>query len=272
MGAGFDRVVAALDAHGRQPRVYGSGQANAHCPGPGHYRDDQHPSLKIGHGKGGALVYCHALCHTDDVLAAIGLTAADLFDEPRTRPDHPDRNQLHAAIGKARGFSPADRWVYGWLLWPMNWDGSGVPLRFQPRSQRELADACGLDLASVKQSITHLVHHGWLAISCGQPDCKREAPHAGRGHRSVYEFPGIGADCPGESCRSRCRTKKGATRAHLRVVNAASAITLIAILGSAGSAASPTTTYLQQKPAVDLRVSASSAPISLCRLHLFTEE
>ena len=48
----------------------------AKCPA----HDDQTPSLSISEGNDGrALVKCHAGCATDDVLAAIGLTAADLF-------------------------------------------------------------------------------------------------------------------------------------------------------------------------------------------------
>jgi hypothetical protein len=260
-GPAFDRVIAALEAAGRQPRVYGSGKATAHCPGPGHDRGDQHPSLKISPGKDGALVYCFALCNTEDVLAAIGLTMAELFDEPRQpAPQAPATRQLRTAIGKARGLSDGDRYLYLWLLTLANWDTAEIPLPFQPRSQRVLAAACGLNLASVKQATRHLVLHHWLTVTCGAPGCKRDDLHPGAGHRSAYSFPGIGGDCPGGDCRTRCRTRKGARRTHLKVVSSASAITVITLLSVAGGASHPPTTYLQRKPASDLWLCAPRAP------------
>src|SRR2546430_17356888 len=48
----------------------------AKCPA----HDDRKPSLSIDEGLDGrALLKCHAGCDTNDVLAALGLTPADLF-------------------------------------------------------------------------------------------------------------------------------------------------------------------------------------------------
>jgi hypothetical protein len=270
MGEAVDRVIAALDAAGCRPRRYGTGAVTAHCPGPGHWRGDVNPSLRVGWSEDRALVYCHALCATEDVLTAIGLTPADLFDQPRQRPAGPTRNQLHTAIGRARGLSAADRWVYGWLMWPMNWDGSGVPPRFQPRGQRELAAACGLARMAVQQSVAHLVSHGWLTVTCGREGCERPGLHPGRGHVPVYGFPGIGEDCPGRKCRTRYRPEKAARAANLRLVAGAGAVTAVTLLSVAGRASPPTTTCLQQKPASDLRVHVQSAAIYRPQLQPFT--
>ncbi|MET8169294.1 DUF3987 domain-containing protein [Streptomyces sp. NPDC005329] len=75
-----DRVLDALQNHGSRGR-------GAHWQCPAH--EDRSPSLTIGHGEKGAVVKCHAGCPTEDVVAALGLTMADLFDEPleqRVRP------------------------------------------------------------------------------------------------------------------------------------------------------------------------------------------
>ncbi|HEV8276269.1 MAG TPA: hypothetical protein VGQ26_11320 [Streptosporangiaceae bacterium] len=270
MGAAFGRVIAALDTAGRQPRVYGSGKATAHCPGSGHYRGDQHPSLTIAPGDGCALVCCHALCDTADVLAAIGLSPADLFDEPRKPAQgRPSTKQLKAAIGKARGLSWADRYLYLWLLWLADWDTAEIPFPFQPRNQRALAAACGQGRMTIQQSSAHLALHGWLAISCGVKGCNREGPHRGRGHRIVYGFPGIGENCPGEGCRFRTRPEKAAQRSHLSVVGGASAMAVTTLLSVAGAGLPPPTTYLQPKPASDLRRSPPIAAFYQRRLQPF---
>lgn len=58
----------------------------AQCPA----HPDSKPSLSVAVGEAGdrAILKCFADCSTDDVLAALGLTATDLFDEPREPNGH----------------------------------------------------------------------------------------------------------------------------------------------------------------------------------------
>ena len=70
---------------GRLDRVkaVGNGQWMARCPA----HDDNRPSLSFKVGDDGqALVYCHAKCPLDDVLAAMNppMTMADLFPKGTT--------------------------------------------------------------------------------------------------------------------------------------------------------------------------------------------
>lgn len=246
-GAAFDRVLAALDKAGRQPRIYGSGKATAHCPGPGHWRGDQTPSLIITPGDGCALLYCHALCSTEDVLAAVGLTAGDLYDQPRAK--RPGRNQLRDAISKARGLTGTERYLYLWLLWRADWDTCIIPPQFQPRSQRDLAAAAGLNRVTVQQATGHLILHHWLAVTCAASGCKRDHPHQGRGHRLVYGFPGVGENCPGRGCEGR-REQKAVRRSHLRLVSGSDA------------AASPFTTSFRQNRLLTCDVAQTTRPFS----------
>lgn len=47
------------------------------CPAHG----DRNPSLHVTHREGRWLLYCHAGCELEDVLARAGLEQRDLFDE-----------------------------------------------------------------------------------------------------------------------------------------------------------------------------------------------
>lgn len=77
-----ERLVAALDAAGCRPRQGESaGKWSARCPA----HDDSSPSLSIGSIEGQALLYCHTGCDTADVMAALGLGMADLFDNRHGR-------------------------------------------------------------------------------------------------------------------------------------------------------------------------------------------
>lgn len=76
----FERVLAALEAHG-DLRVTGTGrQRSSRCPA----HDDRAPSLSVTEGESRVLLRCHANCPTEDILAALNLRMADLFDAPRT--------------------------------------------------------------------------------------------------------------------------------------------------------------------------------------------
>src|SRR5215211_4830280 len=73
----FDRLCAALRRAGKVVRTNRPGQVMAQCPA----HDDQRPSLSVKAIEGQVLLYCFANCHVDDVLARLGLTTRDLFDD-----------------------------------------------------------------------------------------------------------------------------------------------------------------------------------------------
>ena len=70
-----ETVLAALRRTGRQPSAHGDGWKGK-CPA----HDDRNPSLSIATGKDErVLLYCHAGCRIEQVLAALSLTMGDLF-------------------------------------------------------------------------------------------------------------------------------------------------------------------------------------------------
>jgi hypothetical protein len=82
--ASFDRIVDALDRVGHLPphldgRPNGRLRMMTRCPA----HDDRRPSLSVEHSGGQVLLYYFAGCETADVLEALGLGFADLYDEPR---------------------------------------------------------------------------------------------------------------------------------------------------------------------------------------------
>lgn len=79
-------------------RQYGKGWS-ARCPA----HQDRSASLSVAFGRDGrVLLHCFAGCPVVDVLAAVGLTLADLFP-PRVRDDSPDgRRELREAARQAQ--------------------------------------------------------------------------------------------------------------------------------------------------------------------------
>jgi AAA domain/Toprim domain len=95
--AAYDRLLDALRSHGRQVRDNSNGHAMAQCPA----HDDRNPSLGIKALEGMAVMYCYAGCSTPDVLDALGLMLADLFDNQRdTTYDYPDKRRVHRTPDK----------------------------------------------------------------------------------------------------------------------------------------------------------------------------
>lgn len=71
-----ERVLDKLANVKEHQRPDGTKYHTANCPA----HDDRHPSLEISEGKDGrALLICRAGCTTDQIVAAIGSTLADLF-------------------------------------------------------------------------------------------------------------------------------------------------------------------------------------------------
>ncbi|MFD0417287.1 DUF3987 domain-containing protein [Streptomyces sp. NPDC127108] len=76
----YGRVVEALQQHGSKGRGT-AWQCIAH--------EDKAPSLSVTNGNKGVLINCHAGCATEDVVSALGLSMADLFDEPLQQQERP---------------------------------------------------------------------------------------------------------------------------------------------------------------------------------------
>jgi len=71
----YDRLLDRLRDEGKKVRANGT-KATAQCPA----HDDRNPSLAVTRIECGILVYCHAGCHLDDILASIELRKSDLYD------------------------------------------------------------------------------------------------------------------------------------------------------------------------------------------------
>lgn len=79
----LEDFLAALRAHGCDPRPAGDGKYSARCPS----HDDHDPSLSVGAGDDGRiLVRCHTGCKTEAVVAALGKTMRDLFSVKAATP------------------------------------------------------------------------------------------------------------------------------------------------------------------------------------------
>ncbi|MGW1137616.1 DUF3987 domain-containing protein [Streptomyces zhihengii] len=76
----YARVTEALQAAGSKGRGT-AWQCVAH--------EDRSPSLSVTNGNKGVMLNCHAGCATEDVVTALGLTMADLFDEPLPQRERP---------------------------------------------------------------------------------------------------------------------------------------------------------------------------------------
>jgi hypothetical protein len=70
--------------HGVRGR--GDGKWIAKCPGPLHKHGDRKPSLSVGRAADRWLIHCYTGCLPIDIVRAVGLELADLFDDCIYRP------------------------------------------------------------------------------------------------------------------------------------------------------------------------------------------
>lgn len=77
----FARFIDAAGRSGRQVRMSGPGRAMVSCPTARHPHGNRRPALYVTARPGGIGLHCFAReCPHDEVLAALGLGRADLFD------------------------------------------------------------------------------------------------------------------------------------------------------------------------------------------------
>ncbi|MFI5752428.1 hypothetical protein ACIBBE_42780 [Streptomyces sp. NPDC051644] len=86
-----------MNANGSRIAIHRAHKVKATCPA----HDDAEPSLAADYkpAERKTVVYCHAGCHTEDVVAEIGLTLADLYDDPMPE----EKKTRRRAIPRARG-------------------------------------------------------------------------------------------------------------------------------------------------------------------------
>ncbi|ACZ32410.1 hypothetical protein Xcel_3411 (plasmid) [Xylanimonas cellulosilytica DSM 15894] len=78
----LDRVRQTIDSLGLAVREVRADGFMAACPAHGDKTPSLHVSWVRGQRGGSVLFHCHASCETQDVIAALGLSWQDLFDEP----------------------------------------------------------------------------------------------------------------------------------------------------------------------------------------------
>ena len=111
MNTAFDRVVDALDAFGSQSRDRRQNHVMYQCPA----HEDRNPSLGVDAKPDKVMIRCYAGCHTDDVLAAIGLSGKDLFDS-----DDFDKDRHKGLLIRSYLYEKPDGqpWFYVDRYWP----------------------------------------------------------------------------------------------------------------------------------------------------------
>lgn len=180
-GASFDRVLRALEDHGKQVRRRGW-QANAQCPA----HEDREPSLSVTWREGRTLLHCFGGCTGEGkdsdpspVLDALGLAMPDLSDAPPT-----SHERRHSAPRRPRGASPAA--------------GSQGPAAATPRKQ----DTLGRPTGRWKVTAEYV-----YADESGSPVGKvvREQQQHEHGYaKRFWQWHWIG-QCPAQPCESRSR-------------------------------------------------------------------
>ena len=109
----FDRLINVLQVRGCRVVHRGNRRAEAQCPA----HDDGSPSLAVNEGGDGrVLLKCHAACAQQQVVAALGLTMADLY---------PSRDDAAPNISATYDYTNAD----GALVYQV--------VRFNPKGFRQ---------------------------------------------------------------------------------------------------------------------------------------
>jgi hypothetical protein len=112
----YERILEKLRKHGKKVRQ-GTSYSVAQCPS----YDHRQTSLTVYSKPGKAKVVCFAGCSDVlDVLPALGMTVADLYDDRRGAPrtTHQPDPQVQARIEARRAMTPSQRAVDDLLRLP----------------------------------------------------------------------------------------------------------------------------------------------------------
>ena len=177
--------------------------SSVQCICPAH--NDNEASLTISNGKNGTVLYCHAGCSTENVLAAVGLTMKDLFDDgPEVEaPKKSWKNYVENKEGKhIEGAYHYQRVSGGYAFTRLRLEGKKflygviendrfsyglngatrktIPAIFSKQSVKQIADAITRSetiyyVEGEKDAIT-MAGNGFVAVTCGGtsdwcPDC-----------------------------------------------------------------------------------------------------
>jgi hypothetical protein len=161
----FDRVLSALRFHGCRVQLRGD-RARVTCP----THADRRESLALTYRGGKVLMRCFAGCRAADVLGAIGLRMADLFDAtaPRVRAHVVatySYTDIHGVIvaekvrlePKAFAWRRPDASARGGYRWGL--DGIALPLYRLPA----LIDASEVLMTEGEKAADLLTRHGFTA-------------------------------------------------------------------------------------------------------------
>ena len=93
----IDLIIARLKNKGYRVKYTGKNSYMAQCP----CHEDKEPSLAVSEGEDGrVLLKCFAGCNTEDIVARLGLTMADLFppkERPQPKQSKPKQNEARRA-------------------------------------------------------------------------------------------------------------------------------------------------------------------------------
>jgi hypothetical protein len=152
-------VWDALEAHGCRP--YGPPwQFASLCPN----HEDSHPSLSVGVGADGrALIFCQAGCDTRNVIAALGLTWANLFPA-----GHRHARPL-PGVGKPR--APVELVLAALAEHDIAWRPSALT-RYQRPVDVGPFDERSPDMPPAEADWPEKTHRSYLYVAAGCPACR----------------------------------------------------------------------------------------------------
>ena len=166
------RILHRLDGVTRSGDGY-----QACCPA----HDDGTASLSLSDGRKGVVLYCHAGCTADDVTAALGLSASDLFAPDPTRAP-PARTLRRAPALPVASRKPKDYGTHeAFYFYEERRRRAALPRR-APTTRRRIEDVPATALRWERLRVRHEVAR-WEGAPRALPPARRARSLPRRPHR-----------------------------------------------------------------------------------------